>query len=210
MANRLMADENEPKRVNSDREYRVTVHPTLQARVAYTDDRSAMTVTVEYRRNGKWEESAGDIELRGRQIAITRDGESLLEKQFDAELIEEYGSSVVGLVRRLTNRGKRTVESEGKRDEDEKSSEPDSWPVAVTQDDGSVVEALRPPAQATFQVYKDHAGEWRWRLVHRNGNIIADGGEGYSSKRAAKNGIKSVKRNAIGAPMEETEEPAES
>ncbi|MGA9399873.1 DUF1508 domain-containing protein, partial [Haladaptatus sp.] len=31
-----------------------------------------------------------------------------------------------------------------------------------------------------------------------------------SSKRAAKNGIKSVKRNAIGAPMEETEEPAES
>ncbi len=201
-----MVSRDEPKRVNSDREYRITVHPALQARVAYTDDHSAVTMTVEYRRDGEWEESTGNIELRGRRIAITRDGEPLLEKHLSAELIEEYGSSVAKVARRLGNRGRRATETRTSGD-DASSSEPDTWPVAVTQDDGSVVEALRPPAQARFEVYRDHAGEWRWRLVHRNGNIIADGGEGYSSKRAAKNGIKSVKRNALGAPMEETEEP---
>ncbi|WP_423745972.1 HVO_2922 family protein (plasmid) [Haladaptatus sp. SPP-AMP-3] len=191
--------------MNSDREYRVTVHPTLQMRVAYTDDGSAVTATVEYRRDGEWEESAGTVELRGREIAVTRDGESVLEKHLSAELIEEYGSSVAGFVGRLANRG-----GVGKLTAREKGTEPDSWPVAVTQEDGSIVEALRPPAQATFEVYEDHGGEWRWRLVHRNGNIIADGGEGYSSKQAAKNGIKSVKRNALGAPVEESERPAES
>ncbi len=204
-----MPTEREPKRVKSDREYRVTVHPTLQARVAYTDDRSAVTVTVQYRRDGEWEESAGNIELRGRHIAISRDGEPLLEKQLSADVVEEYGSSLVEFARRLTERGRRLEKARDRTDEDRNDGEtsfvPDSWPVAVTQDDGSVVEALRPPAQATFELYRDHAGEWRWRLVHRNGNIIADSGEGYSSKRAAKNGIESVKRNALGSPVEESE-----
>ncbi|WP_317988501.1 HVO_2922 family protein [Haloprofundus salinisoli] len=58
-----------------------------------------------------------------------------------------------------------------------------------------------PEAAATFELYRDKADEWRWRLRHRNGNIIADGGEGYSSKSAAKNGIKSVRRNAPGATL---------
>ncbi len=56
-------------------------------------------------------------------------------------------------------------------------------------------------AAATFELYRDRADEWRWRLRHRNGNIIADGGEGYSSKAAAKNGIESVRRNAPGATL---------
>ena len=46
----------------------------------------------------------------------------------------------------------------------------------------------------TFQVYEDNAGEWRWRLVASNGNIIADSGEGYQSKQGVKRGIDSVKR----------------
>jgi uncharacterized protein YegP (UPF0339 family) len=52
---------------------------------------------------------------------------------------------------------------------------------------------------AAFEVYEDGAGEWRWRLRHRNGNIIADGGEGYSSRSAVHDAIESVKRNAPGA-----------
>lgn len=52
------------------------------------------------------------------------------------------------------------------------------------------------PSEPTFQVYQDNAGEWRWRLVAPNGNIIADSGEGYVSKQGAKRGIDSVKRNA--------------
>lgn len=58
-------------------------------------------------------------------------------------------------------------------------------------------------SQATFEVYEDTAGEWRWRLVHDNGNIIATGGEGYASKERALGGIESVKANAPEAIIEE-------
>ncbi|WP_435066291.1 HVO_2922 family protein, partial [Halobaculum sp. EA56] len=56
-------------------------------------------------------------------------------------------------------------------------------------------------SSATFDVYRDKAGQWRWRLVHRNGNIVATSGEGYSSDRAARRGMRSVKRNALGAAV---------
>ena len=60
--------------------------------------------------------------------------------------------------------------------------------------------------RATFEVYRDSAGEWRWRLVASNGNIIADSGEGYSSKQGAERGIESVKRTAADAEVEFVEE----
>jgi uncharacterized protein YegP (UPF0339 family) len=56
---------------------------------------------------------------------------------------------------------------------------------------------------ATFELYQDRAGEYRWRLRHNNGNIIADSGEGYSSKAGAENGIRPVKENAPSAPVED-------
>ncbi len=54
---------------------------------------------------------------------------------------------------------------------------------------------------AEFVLYEDKAGEFRWRLVHRNTNIIADSGEGYTTKANAINGIESVKENAPDAPI---------
>jgi len=59
-----------------------------------------------------------------------------------------------------------------------------------------------PDSQAGFELFRDKAGEWRWRLRHRNGNIIADSGEGYARRKDAKNGLESVKRNAPGADVE--------
>jgi uncharacterized protein YegP (UPF0339 family) len=56
---------------------------------------------------------------------------------------------------------------------------------------------------ATFELYRDKADDWRWRLRHSNGNVIADGGEGYASKAKAKQGIESVKSNAPDAAIEE-------
>ncbi|RLM94752.1 MULTISPECIES: HVO_2922 family protein [Halobellus] len=58
---------------------------------------------------------------------------------------------------------------------------------------------------ATFEVYEDQAGQYRWRLVHSNGNIIADSGEGYATKQKAKQGIESVKQNAPDADVVEAE-----
>lgn len=74
------------------------------------------------------------------------------------------------------------------------------WPES-----GGEVETNTEASKATFDLYEDSAGEWRWRLVHANGNIIADGGEGYASKQKAKQGLQSVKQNARGAPIEEQE-----
>ncbi|GAA0454632.1 DUF1508 domain-containing protein [Halococcus dombrowskii] len=59
------------------------------------------------------------------------------------------------------------------------------------------------PAQSLgrFEVFRDRASEWRWRLVHRNGNIIATGGEGYTSKQNALKGMRSVMQNAPDADV---------
>ncbi|MFB6303871.1 MAG: HVO_2922 family protein [Haloferacaceae archaeon] len=56
--------------------------------------------------------------------------------------------------------------------------------------------------RAAFEIYEDRGGEWRWRLRHRNGNILADSGEGYSDRSGAVDGIESVKFNAPNAGVE--------
>jgi len=58
---------------------------------------------------------------------------------------------------------------------------------------------------AAFEIFKDKAGEFRWRLRHRNGEILADSGEGYADRSGARDGIESIKRNAPGADSEASE-----
>jgi len=56
---------------------------------------------------------------------------------------------------------------------------------------------------AKFEMYKDKAGEWRWRLKAGNGNQIASSGEGYADKASCRNGIEAVRRDAPGAEVVE-------
>jgi uncharacterized protein YegP (UPF0339 family) len=60
-------------------------------------------------------------------------------------------------------------------------------------------------SNATFQLYRDETDEWRWRLVHDNGNVIADSGEGYATKQKAQQGLRSVRQNAPDAEAETLE-----
>lgn len=53
-----------------------------------------------------------------------------------------------------------------------------------------------------FYVYKDKAGEWRWRLEAGNNQVIAVSGEGYRDKRECHSGIGLVKLSAS-APVVE-------
>jgi len=69
-------------------------------------------------------------------------------------------------------------------------------------------------SQARFELFEDAGGEYRWRLRHRNGNVIADGGEGYTRRHNALKGLQSVRQNALGATLlavepEAVEETAE-
>lgn len=60
---------------------------------------------------------------------------------------------------------------------------------------------------ATFELYADAAGRWRWRLVHANGNVLADSGQGYATKQKARQGLRSVRTNAPDARVVEVREP---
>ena len=60
-------------------------------------------------------------------------------------------------------------------------------------------EALTHPK---FEMYQDKAGEFRFRLKARNGEIIAVS-EGYTTKASCENGIASVQKNAPEAEIEE-------
>ena len=51
-----------------------------------------------------------------------------------------------------------------------------------------------------FEMYLDKAGEFRFRLKARNGEIIATS-EGYKAKAGCLNGIESVKKNAPDAEI---------
>ena len=51
-------------------------------------------------------------------------------------------------------------------------------------------------ANPKFQLFEDQAGEFRFRLRARNGEIILRSSEGYVSKQGCQAGIASVKVNA--------------
>ena len=66
------------------------------------------------------------------------------------------------------------------------------------------VEGYEKVKNPKFEIYKDKAGEFRFRLNAKNGeNILAS--EGYKSMDSCKNGIESVKKNAPEAPVEKAE-----
>lgn len=50
---------------------------------------------------------------------------------------------------------------------------------------------------ARMDIYQDRAGGWRWRLVAQNGNIIADSGQAYRSRRNATDAVRMVSQVSI-------------
>jgi uncharacterized protein YegP (UPF0339 family) len=70
-------------------------------------------------------------------------------------------------------------------------------PITVSRKPIKRTQIKRTPIKTgKFEVYKDKAGEYRFRLKAPNGEIIAVG-EGYRSKKSCINGIQSVKKNVL-------------
>ena len=63
------------------------------------------------------------------------------------------------------------------------------------------VEGFEKVTNPKFEVYKDKAGEFRFRLKARNGEIVATG-EGYKAKASCLNGIDSIRRNVPDAALD--------
>ena len=71
-------------------------------------------------------------------------------------------------------------------------------PVAAVED--QTAEGYAVEKHPKFEMYTDKAGEFRFRLKATNGQVIAVS-EGYKAKAGCENGIASVKKNAVDAPI---------
>lgn len=60
--------------------------------------------------------------------------------------------------------------------------------------------------KAKIKIYRDSAGEYRWRLVGSNGKIIADSAEGYVSKYKCKDAVERFREVAAKADTIESAE----
>ena len=65
----------------------------------------------------------------------------------------------------------------------------------VGEIEDQTVEEVVQVKHPKFEMYIDNAGEYRFRLKARNGEVIATS-EGYKAKAGCLNGIESVKKNA--------------
>ena len=76
---------------------------------------------------------------------------------------------------------------------------------ALSAIEDQTVEPIEVQKHPKYEVYVDKAGEFRFRLKARNGEIIAVS-EGYKQKPSCLNGIDSVKRNAPEAEVVKIED----
>ena len=68
------------------------------------------------------------------------------------------------------------------------------WPAVAGQ--------LGIPADpGRFEIYLDRAGEYRWRLRRPDGEIVADSGQGYRTRRQCETDLTWVRTHAAGAPV---------
>ena len=72
-------------------------------------------------------------------------------------------------------------------------------PVANLED--QTVPGFKVEPNPKFEIYKDKAGEFRFRLKARNGEIIAVS-EGYTAMACCLNGVESVRKNAVDPEIE--------
>ena len=75
-------------------------------------------------------------------------------------------------------------------------------PLAALEN--QTVEGYEKQKCPKFEVYHDKKGEYRFRLKATNGQIIATG-EGYVKLASCLNGIESIRKNAVDAPVLEEE-----
>ncbi|AXR80563.1 DUF1508 domain-containing protein [Natrarchaeobaculum sulfurireducens] len=61
---------------------------------------------------------------------------------------------------------------------------------------------------AAFQVYEADSGEWRWRLIDEDGNVLADSGQEHTSRGEAAEAMMTLKEEAPEAELLEIETAA--
>ena len=76
--------------------------------------------------------------------------------------------------------------------------------AAIAEIEDQTVEGFATLKNPKFEVYLDKRGEYRFRLIATNGQIISVG-DSYKAKAGCLNGIESIKKNAPEAEIKEAE-----
>jgi hypothetical protein len=176
-----------------DEEQTVTVTPPAEPDFEVDLERAGGEVTLELEL--AWEEDEDDIET---DVVASKATFELYEdnsEQWRWRLVHVNGNIIAD-----SSEGYASKQKAQQGLDSVKANAPGAYVVDTSKEDDAVID--EGGSNATFELYADKAAKWRWRLVHDNGEIIADGGQGYASKQKAKQGLRSVQKNARGAPVE--------
>lgn len=140
--------------------------------------------------------TAGSIRLAGEDTSIVIDVPEEVELEIELEAEDDDLSLELELE---WTHPEIEVEQSPADTGEERSEDDDELSIAVEAADAS-------QTLARFELFRDQAEEWRWRLRHHNGNIIATSAEGYTRKHNAEKGLRSVMQNAPEAKVTEDTE----
>jgi len=183
------------KPVPADEEQTVTVDPPAESELEVELEQEDETVSLDIEM--EWEGDESDIDTDAAASLAT---------------FERYEDSAGDWRWRLRHRNSNVIADGGEGYASKQKATQGIDSVKANAPGAHVIDQSRDEeapetggSKATFEIFEDSAGGWRWRLVHDNGNIIADGGQGYSSKQKCKQGLGSVQKNAAGATVEDAE-----
>jgi amphi-Trp domain-containing protein len=179
--------------VDDDQTVAVDVPPESEMAVEVTREGGDASLEIEL----QWDEAAGDIDT---EAATSKARFEVYEDSAGAHrwrLVHRNGNIIAD-----GGEGYASKENAEQGLESVRNNAPGAYVIDESKDEAAPKEG---GSKATFELFEDSAGKWRWRLRHDNGNIIADSGQGYSSKQKAKQGLESVQTNVPGAPVEEPE-----
>ena len=183
------------ERVPIDEGQTVTADPPADTDFQVDVEREGDTVSVEIEM--EWEEEAGDVETEVVASKATFEVYEDNAGQWRWRLEHRNGNIIADSSEGYASKQKAKQGLESVR-----SNAPGAYVEDHSTDDPEP-DATAGGSDATFEIFSDSGGKWRWRLRHDNGNITGDGGQGYASKQKAKQGLSSVRRNVPGAPVED-------
>jgi len=81
--------------------------------------------------------------------------------------------------------------------------------AAAPETEAAETEAAETKSSRAFEIYEDKAGQWRWRLRARNGELVAMSEQGFTTKAGVVRALDVVRRNTAEAEGHEEIAPAE-
>ena len=185
------------ERVPADENQTVTVDPPARPTLETDVERDGDTLSLEIEMEWDGTDSEVETDTNASKAAFRRYVDS--EDKHRWRLVHDNGNIIADGGEGYASKQKAKQGLESVR-----SNAPGAAVVDLSSEES--IDSPDDGSDAVFELFEDSAGEYRWRLVHDNGNIIADGGQGYSSKQKAKQGLRSVKRNVPGAAVEDADE----